>query len=51
MERLEIDKVDWSLDGKQDWDALVADTGSAFQGLSFEEAKKRGLLDDLQTSE
>lgn len=47
MERLEIDKIDWELQGVQDWDTLVADTDPSFQGMSFEEAKKRGLLDDL----
>jgi DNA-binding NarL/FixJ family response regulator len=51
MERLEMEKVDWDLDSNQEWDALVSDTGQAFQGLSFDEAKKRGILGDLETDD
>jgi len=47
MERLQIDKIDWELGETQDWDTLAADTDQRFRGMSFEEAKKRGLLADL----
>jgi len=47
MERLNIDEIDWELQGPQDWDSLAADTGQSFLGMSFEEAKQRGLLDNL----
>jgi len=49
MERLKIDEIDWELEGPQDWDSLAADMGQSFLGMSFEEAKKRGLLNDLDT--
>ena len=32
-------------------DRLVADADQAFQGMTFEEAKQRGLLDDLAASD
>jgi hypothetical protein len=51
MERLEIDQVDWEFEGSQDWDALVADADHAFLGMSFKEAKERGLLDNLPADE
>jgi hypothetical protein len=51
MERLEIDKIDWELEGPQDWDTLAADTDQSFLGMSFEEAKKRGLLDELDAGQ
>jgi hypothetical protein len=47
MERLKLDEIDWELEGSQDWESLAADTDQSFYGLSFEEAKKRGLLNDL----
>jgi len=51
MERLQLDKIDWELGEPQDWDTLVADTDQEFRGMSFEEAKKRGLLDDLDAGD
>jgi hypothetical protein len=51
MERLQLDKIDWELGEPQDWDTLVADTDQGFRGMSFEEAKKRGLLDDLDADD
>jgi hypothetical protein len=51
MTRLDIDGIDWEPKESQDWDALIADTGPSFLGLSFEEAKKRGLLDDLDADQ
>jgi hypothetical protein len=47
MERLKINEIDWEMEGPLDWDALAADTAQSFLGMSFEEAKKRGLLNDL----
>ena len=51
MERLEIDQIDWEVKGTQDWDALISDADPAFLGMSYQEAKKRGLLDDLDADE
>ena len=51
MERLEIDEIDWEVPETHDWDTLVAETDQAFLGMSFEEAKKRGLLDDLDAGQ
>jgi hypothetical protein len=51
MERLQMDQIDWDLEDSQDWDTLVADADQTFLGMSFEEAKKRGLLDDLEAED
>lgn len=51
MERLQIDEIDWEIGDHQDWDALVADTDQTFLGMSFEEAKQRGLLDNLDANQ
>jgi DNA-binding NarL/FixJ family response regulator len=49
MARLNLDEINWELEGAQDWDTLAADTDPSFRGMSFEEAKKRGLLGDLDS--
>jgi hypothetical protein len=51
MERLKIDEIDWEAEGSQDWDALAADTNQSFLGMSFQEAKKRGLLNELDAEQ
>jgi DNA-binding NarL/FixJ family response regulator len=48
MKRLQIDEIDWGLGDSQDWDTLAVDMDQSSHGLSFEEAKERGLLDDLE---
>jgi hypothetical protein len=49
--RLPIDEIDWDLGDSQDWDTLVAGSDQSFLGMSFEEAKQRGLLDDLEAAQ
>jgi hypothetical protein len=51
MVRLDIDEIDWEPEGPQDWDTLSADTDRSFLGMSFEEAKNRGLLDELDAGQ
>jgi CheY-like chemotaxis protein len=51
MERLNLDAINWQLEGSQDWDTLTADIDPSFQGMSFEEARRRGLLDDLDSDQ
>jgi hypothetical protein len=51
MERLQIDRIDWELGESQDWDTLAADTDQSFRGMSYEEAQKRGLLDELNADD
>jgi hypothetical protein len=43
-----IDEIDWQVSTDMDWDAFIADTDKGLEGISFEEAKKRGLIDSLQ---
>jgi CheY-like chemotaxis protein/predicted regulator of Ras-like GTPase activity (Roadblock/LC7/MglB family) len=42
-----LDEIDWEVSLDTDWDTLVADTDKGLDGISFEEAQKRGLLNDL----
>jgi CheY-like chemotaxis protein len=46
--RLSIDEIDWTVGEDEEWDALVADQDPSFKGVSYKEAKRRGLLDDLE---
>jgi predicted regulator of Ras-like GTPase activity (Roadblock/LC7/MglB family) len=53
---LPLDEIDWDVAADQDadtpaeqaWDALMASADTGFGGLGLDEAKKRGLIDDLQ---
>ncbi len=46
-EQVEIDDIDWDLDAAMDWDELVAETDQGFGGLSMEQARKNGIIDEL----
>jgi CheY-like chemotaxis protein len=45
---LPLDDIDWDVDTDTDWEEFIADADPGLGGISFEEAQKRGLIDDLQ---
>lgn len=47
QEEAALEEIDWNLDVKTDWDALVSETDQGIEGIGIEEAKKQGLLGDL----
>jgi hypothetical protein len=42
-----VEDIDWNVPTDMDWDALIANTDQGFAGLDFEEAKRQGLVEDL----
>jgi CheY-like chemotaxis protein len=52
-EQLSLDDIDWKAETDRvatdlDWDRFVAEADQGFGGMSLEEAKKRGIIDDLE---
>jgi hypothetical protein len=52
-EQLSLDDIDWNAETDRvatdlDWDRFVAEADQGFGGMSLEEAKKRGIIDDLE---
>lgn len=45
MEPIDLDEIDWDLGDSPDWETLDAEADQSFLGLSFQEARERGLLD------
>jgi CheY-like chemotaxis protein len=48
MDRPPVDDIDWDIDTDLDWDDIVDETDKGLGGLSFEEARKQGLIDDVE---
>jgi CheY-like chemotaxis protein len=48
VERPSVDDIDWNAPADLNWDEIVSSADQGFSGMSFEEAKKRGLVDDLE---
>jgi CheY-like chemotaxis protein len=48
VDPLPLDDIDWDVDTDTDWEEFIADADPGLGGISFEEAQKRGLIDDLQ---
>ncbi|MBN1584510.1 MAG: response regulator [Anaerolineae bacterium] len=46
-EEATLDEIDWNLGANMDWNTLVSATDKGFEGISIDEAKKQGLIDDL----
>ena len=44
-----VEDIDWDVPADLDWDTLVANTDQGFAGMDFEEAKRRGLVDDIES--
>jgi len=42
-----VDSIDWQVSTETDWEAFIAGTDQGLDGIGFEEAKKRGLIDGL----
>jgi len=42
-----IDDIDWNAEAEVDWDESVADVDPNFDGITLGEARKRGLIGDL----
>jgi DNA-binding response OmpR family regulator len=42
-----VDDIDWDLPDNTDWDTLPTDAEQDFEGIDFEEARRRGLIDSL----
>jgi DNA-binding NarL/FixJ family response regulator len=47
-ERPSVEDIDWGVSVDLDWDNLVANTDQGFAGMDFEEAKRRGLIGDVE---
>jgi hypothetical protein len=50
-DRPSVDEINWDISTDLDWDEMVIDVDQGFAGMGFEEAKKRGFIDELQTDE
>jgi DNA-binding NarL/FixJ family response regulator len=53
IEQPTLDDIDWEAGTDRaitdlDWDKMVAEADQGFGGLSLEEAKRRGIIDDLE---
>lgn len=42
-----LDDLDWNISLEGDWETIVQETDQGLDGLSFEEAQKRGLVNDV----
>lgn len=42
-----LDEINWDVEVQVDWDSLVSETDKGLEGLTLEEARKRGLIKDL----
>jgi len=42
------DSIDWGAPDGMSWDAILEETDKGFDGMTFEEARRRGLIDDLE---
>jgi len=42
------DNIDWEASDGMSWDAIVEETDKGFDGITFEEARHQGLIDDLE---
>ncbi len=39
-----LDEIDWNVPVDMDWDSLIAEADQGFEGMSFEEARRQGLV-------
>jgi len=46
-DRPALDDLDWNVSPDSDWETIVQETDRGMDGLSFEEAQKRGLVSDV----
>jgi len=46
-----LDKINWDVPVEVDWDSLVSETDKGLNGISLEEAQKRGLIDNLDVAQ
>ena len=44
-----VDEIDWQVPADMDWETFIADTDQGLEGIDFEEARKRGLVDGLDS--
>jgi CheY-like chemotaxis protein/predicted regulator of Ras-like GTPase activity (Roadblock/LC7/MglB family) len=42
-----VDEIDWDIDTDAEWDDIVTTTDQGFGGISFEQARQDGIIDDL----
>jgi DNA-binding response OmpR family regulator len=42
------DSIDWEAIDSTSWDAILKDTDKGWEGISLDEARQRGLIDDLE---
>jgi len=42
------DSLDWEAADGMSWDVIVEETDKGFDGITFEEARHQGLIDDLE---
>jgi len=47
IDRPALDDLDWNVSPESDWETIVQETDQGMDGLSFEEAQKRGLVNDV----
>ncbi len=46
-DRPDLNDLDWNISPEGDWESIVRETDQGMDGLSFEEAQKRGLVNDV----
>jgi CheY-like chemotaxis protein len=44
-----LDDIDWQVPIELDWDEIADNTDQGFPGIDFDEARKRGLISDVQS--
>jgi hypothetical protein len=49
VDRPSVDEIDWEISADLNWDEIVTGADQGFTGMSFDEARKNGLVDDLET--
>lgn len=47
VDRPPVDTINWDVGTDMDWDRVVADTDQGLDGLSLDEARKKGLVGDI----
>jgi DNA-binding NarL/FixJ family response regulator len=48
-DRPTVEDIDWEISTDLDWEEIVQGADQGFGGMSLEEARKRGLVDDLES--
>ena len=48
IDRPSVDDIDWEISPDMDWEQVVANTDQGFTGIDFQEAKRQGLVDNLE---